>query len=113
MFRALTLATFFVLTATAAQAASSTEVPFGDLNLSRAEDAKILADRLRAAATMVCLDNNRAPEAKIMLQNCVDAAVKAATVQIEERIEQHMLSGVRANLVGVRQRVADAGAFER
>ena len=106
MFRTVTIATFLVLAATAAQADSSTRVSYGNLNLSRAEDAKILADRLRAAAKFVCLDANPSFAGKAAMQDCVSATVNAATVQIEERIERRMLGGVRANLASIRQRIA-------
>ena len=113
MFRTVTIATFLALAATTAQADSSTRVSYGDLNLSRPEDAKILADRLRDAAKLVCLDANPSFVGKPAMQDCVAATINAATVQIEERIERRMLGGVRANLVSIRQRVAQADYLER
>ena len=111
MFRTMTIATLLILAATTAQADNARQVAFGDLNLSRPEDAKILSDRLQVAAKMVCLDANNSPAGKVAMRGCVDAAITAATIQIEERIEQRMLSGVHANLVNIRQRVSDAGVI--
>lgn len=113
MFRAFTLAALLASAATTAQAESSTQVQFGDLNLSRPQDVQILADRLQTAAKMVCFDTNRPVAGKAIMRECVNEAVSAATAQIEERIEQHMLSAIHANLVGVRQRVASGADFQR
>ena len=107
MFRTLTAAALLALSATAAQAAT-TQVSFGDLNLSRPQDVAILADRLEVAAKTVCLDAN--PQiGKVAMQACVNAAISAATFKIEDRLEQRALGTVHANLVGIRQRVANAG----
>ena len=113
MFRALTAAAFLALSATAAQADSTTQVPFGDLNLSRPQDVAMLADRLQTAAKMVCLNTIGPKAGRVVMRDCVDTAVSAATAQIEDRIEQHALSAIRANLVNVRQRVSNADDFGR
>lgn len=55
MFRTITAAALLVLTITAAQAASLT-VRYGDLNLSNADDARILASRVQTAAEAACAD---------------------------------------------------------
>jgi UrcA family protein len=114
MFRTFTIAALFALAATTAQAESSTQVAFGDLNLSRTEDAQILADRLQTAAKMVCLDANHIPGGigRAEMQECVDAAISTATARIEEQIRQHLVNLVHANLVSVRQRVSSADDFQ-
>ena len=113
MFRTFTIAALFALAATTAQADSSTQVAFGDLNLSRPQDAQILADRLQTAAKMVCLDANSIPGiGKAQMQECVDAAISTATARIEDQIRQHLVSSVHANLVSVRQRVSSADEFQ-
>jgi UrcA family protein len=114
MLRIFTIAALLALAATTAQADSTTQVAFGDLNLSRPEDAQILADRLQTAAKMVCLDTNSIPGqiGKAAMQECVDAAISTATARIEERIGQHLVSAVHANLVSVRQRVSRADEFQ-
>src|SRR6185437_8321975 len=55
MFRTITAAALLALTITAAQAASLT-VRYGDLNLSNADDARILASRVQTAAEAACAD---------------------------------------------------------
>ena len=113
MFRTFTIAALFALAATTAQADSSTQVAFGDLNLSRPQDAQILADRLQTAAKMVCLSANSIPNiGKAEMQECVDAAISTATARIEDQIRQHLVSSVHANLVSVRQRVSSADEFQ-
>ena len=87
MLRTIVTAAILVLGITAAQAetvTSSVEVRYDDLNLAHAEDGKILADRLQAAARSVCLDildNSR--NAPGELQVCETAATRRAITYIE------------------------------
>ena len=99
---ALTASALLVLGVTAARADDdsfvSTNVAFGDLNLSQPTDAKILADRLQDAAKTVCLKANPDIAATPQMQGCIDAAVSIAMSQIEDRLDQ----GVHADLTNVR-----------
>lgn len=114
MLRTFTIAALLALAATTAQANSTTQVAFGDLNLSRPQDAQILADRLRTAAKLVCLDTNSIPGqiGKAEMQGCVAIAISTATARIEEQIRQHLVDTIHANLVSVRQRVSSADEFQ-
>lgn len=58
MFRIFTTAAVLALTVTAAQAGDTVTVHFGDLDMTRAKDAQILAARIHDAAETAC-----APEA--------------------------------------------------
>jgi UrcA family protein len=91
----LTAAAFVAFAATAAQANTTANVVFGDLNLSHPEDAKILAGRLQAAAQQVCIKANPDIQGKAEMQQCVDAAIGMALAQIQNR----MADSVRANLI--------------
>jgi UrcA family protein len=99
LFRTIAAAAILALAATTAQAASpsSIDVAFGDLNLSSPADAKILAERLQAAAKTVCLNVNSDIKADEM-QQCTDAAIDMAMAKIAFRLDQQ----VRANLVAGR-----------
>src|SRR5665213_1925354 len=99
MLRILTAAAILALSANAALADSqaSVDVPFGDLNLSRPRDAKILAERLETAASAVCLKANSDIPARAM-QDCIDTAVNIAVSRIQSSLE----SKLRANLVDAR-----------
>ncbi len=99
MLRVFTAAAILALTATAALANSqaSVDVPFGDLNLSRSPDAKILAERLDAAARAVCLKANGDMPGAAM-QDCIDTAVNIAV----SKIQSSLASKLRANLVEAR-----------
>jgi UrcA family protein len=114
MFRTFAAAAILAFAATAAQAETLTQdsvaVPYGDLNLTTARDAEILADRLQVAATSVCTNTtaSRASIRKVQMRQCVDLAVTRATSQIWDQIESSQNKAVRANLVNVRQKVASA-----
>ena len=99
MIRILATAAILALSANAALADSqaSVDVPFGDLNLSRSHDTKILAERLEAAASMVCLKANSDIPAYAM-QDCIDTAVNIAVGRIQSSLENKL----RANLVNAR-----------
>lgn len=105
MLRIATVAAILIFTANAAFADSqaSLNVPFGDLNLSQAKDARILADRLQTAAEQVCLKAN--PDltdrriGQLALQQCVQSAINIAMDQIESNPGRK----VRANLISARQ----------
>jgi len=105
MFRITTAAALLVLSANTAWAArhASVDVPFGDLNLSQAKDAKVLADRLQIAAKQVCLDVNKDLANDRLGQNamaeCVESAISVALGYIESSQAQK----IRANLVSARQ----------
>ncbi|MEY4964478.1 MAG: hypothetical protein RL274_61 [Pseudomonadota bacterium] len=89
---------------------ASINVAYGDLNLSKPQDAAILAERLQAAAHEVCLKTNEATPSirKILMRRCVDQAVGKATSQIWAEIESSLNRAIRANLISVRQQVASA-----
>lgn len=117
MLRPLSTAAFLFLAVTAAQAAevvpvdvASIDVTYGDLNLSKPQDAAILADRLQTAAHEVCLKTNDASPSvrKILMRRCVEQAVSKATSQIWADIESSPHRAIRANLMSVRQQVASA-----
>jgi UrcA family protein len=103
MFRIAATAIILALTANAALADSqaSVDVPFGDLNLSRSHDTKVLAERLEAAASAVCLKANSdmsSPMPVHAMQDCIDTAVNIAVNRIQSSLE----SKLRANLVNAR-----------
>ncbi len=117
MLRTLSTTALLILAVTTAQAAevapvdvASIDVTYGDLNLSKSQDAAILADRLQAAAHEVCLKTNDASPSvrKILMRRCVDQAVGKATSKIWAEIESSPHRAIRANLMSVRQQVASA-----
>jgi len=56
MFRIIATAAILALTATAAHAAGPAVVRFGDLDLSKPADARILAGRVQTAAEAACTE---------------------------------------------------------
>jgi UrcA family protein len=113
MLRTLTAAALLTLAATAVQAQplyqplenSTIAVNYGDLNLSSPYDAKILADRLQAAAKQVCTATNY-DLPKNSVSFCMDSAISQATSDIEYKVESHMGDQVHANLATVRQQIS-------
>jgi UrcA family protein len=101
---AAALALTITLNVTAAHAAdeapdhASTNVVYGDLDLSQAADAKILADRLQGAARSVCVAANPNGVSPALLRNCVDGSVSMAMSQIASHLDE----AVRAKLGNVR-----------
>ena len=102
MLRILTVTALLAISANTALAESpaTIDVPFGDLNLSQAPDARVLAHRLQIAAEHVCLTANDAQLANSRLgrqaiQECVHSAIGIAM----ERIESNLAEKLRANLV--------------
>jgi UrcA family protein len=77
---------------------ASTNVYYGDLDLSQAADAKVLADRLQGAAKSVCLATNPNSISPALMRHCVDGSVGMAMSQIAS----HMGEAVRAKLGNVR-----------
>jgi UrcA family protein len=105
MLRTFTIAAFLTLTATTAIAGTqpAMDVPYGDLNLSRADDARILAQRLDAAARTVCTQANNPDlmDSKIgqqAMQNCINTAITIAM----EQVASHLENKVRANLISAK-----------
>ena len=103
MLRILATAAILALSANAALADSqaSVDVPFGDLNLSRSHDTKILAERLETAASAVCLKANSDMPGAIpanAMQDCIDTAINIAVNRIQSSLE----SKLRANLIDAR-----------
>ena len=102
LFRTLTTAALFALGLTAAHADdasyASNNVAFGDLNLSQPADARILADRLQAAAKSVCLKVQPEFDTPVTMQDCVDTSISMAMLQIEDKLDKK----VSANLGNVR-----------
>jgi UrcA family protein len=93
------LALGITLNVTAAHADdASTNVTYGDLDLSQPADARILADRLQDAARSVCLAANPDGIARPMLENCITDSVSTAMWQIEAYLDQ----AVHAKLGNVR-----------
>lgn len=98
MLRTLTaaalLASGLTLGVTAAQAdetssGETTQVPYGDLDLSQPGDAKILANRLQDAANTVCANVVRHKSSETpVLRDCVDEAIRSATSQIEDNLDE-------------------------
>jgi UrcA family protein len=111
MLRIFAAAALLALTVTTAEAnvwpEVSVPVAYGDLNLSKPADAKILADRLQAAATLACFNansdlNNDAhttPAIHKEMQACVKDAINVAMLRIERSLTQN----VRANLSSNKQ----------
>src|SRR5688572_20199111 len=116
MFRTFATATLLTFALTAAQAAplspppayAEMNVTYGDLNLTSAADAAILAGRLQSAAMTVCMKTNEATSSvrKILVRRCVDMAITRATSKIWSQIEASPYQAIRANLDSVRQQVA-------
>jgi UrcA family protein len=106
MFRTFAAAAILTLGMTAAHADDastdleevSTNVTYGDLDLSRPADVRILADRLQEAAMSVCLKANPENTSPSMLRNCVNLSVSMAMSRIEDSLDQT----VHAKLVDVR-----------
>ncbi len=99
MLRIIATAALLALGITAAQADdASTHVDYGDLDLSRPADAKVLADRLQDAAKLMCLKANPDGLASAKLENCVTVSVRMAMSQIESSLDQ----AVHAKLGNVR-----------
>ena len=115
MLRTVTAAALLAFTVTTAATTARAEtwpeasvpVAYGDLNLAKPADAKILADRLQAAANQACLNANRdltsdahiAPAIRAQMQACVKDAINVAM----SRIERSLTQNVRANLISDRQ----------
>jgi UrcA family protein len=91
MFRAITTASILALTVTTGYAASDTvEVKFGDLNLSKPSDARILDDRIQQAANGVCDELLWSYPAAGVYQywykRCINATVAQLAKQVEARV---------------------------
>ena len=98
------------VTSAQADAWSDASVPvvYGDLNLAKPADAKILADRLQAAAAQACFSANRGltgsehiplAAVKTEMRACIDDAINVAMLRIEKNVTRN----VRANLFGDKQ----------
>jgi UrcA family protein len=95
MFRNFAILTLLTLTATAARAetSASANVAYGDLNLSRPADARILADRLDTAARQVCLAANAGDAGFVprrAVQDCIDDAIATAEARIEASFDRRL-----------------------
>ena len=95
MLRTLTTAAIVVLTVSTAQAFTrdiSVNVPFGDLNLTHPQDAKILAGRLQAAASQVCQSPDASapadPDAHRKMQACMNTAINLAMARIQSKLDR-------------------------
>src|SRR4051812_38673867 len=66
----------------------STNVGYGDLNLSHAEDAGVLATRLAAAAKTVCLSANPSLAGTPEMKQCTDAAINMAMAQLVSKLDK-------------------------
>jgi len=98
MIRSFAIAALLTLSTGAAFADEmSTPVAYGDLNLSRPGDAKILADRLNSAARNVCFQTN-ADIGSAAVHTCTETAVATAMSEIAS----HLHESVHAELDNVR-----------
>lgn len=98
MLRSFTTAAILALGITAAHADASTDVVYGDLDLSRPADARVLAARLQDAASSVCLKANPETIGRAAMQTCIDVSVSMAMTRIESSLDQ----AVHAKLINVR-----------
>lgn len=104
MLRTLTITALLALGISAAHADdASTLVSYGDLNLSKPADARVLAARLQDAAAAVCLKANPANLSQVALENCVNVSVHMAMT----RIESDMSEAVHDKLSMVRTAMRD------
>jgi len=88
MLRPLALTALLALSVTSAHADdASTQVSYGDLDLSKPADAKTLAARLQDAATAVCLKANPENPMPMAMQNCVSTSVHMAMTRIQNDME--------------------------
>ena len=105
MLRILTVTALLAISANArAESQASINVPYGDLNLSQAPDAQVLAHRLRSAAEQVCLTANgkylaNSRIGQQAMQACMDTAIRLAM----ERVTDNLAGKVRANLVSAQE----------
>jgi UrcA family protein len=85
MFRTFTTAATLALTITAAQAGPANTVHFGDLDLSRPGDTRVLDSRIHQAAETACA-SFRSSKTKnfyrTWFENCVSNAVADTTARI-------------------------------
>jgi len=88
MFRAFATASILALTVTTAHAASGVEVKFGDLDLSKPSDARILEERIQQAANRACDPLLWSyPTAFVYHQSWFNTCTNAAGAQITRRVE--------------------------
>jgi len=64
------------------QTVASKTVKFADLNIQTAEGAKVLYNRIRAAASQVCDANNRDPVMWEATPGCVNTAIDNAVKKV-------------------------------
>jgi UrcA family protein len=88
MFRTFATAAILALTVTAAQAGDTVTVHVGDLDLTRAQDAQILATRVNAAAKTACTSefgtHTRAiTHNNAVFQSCVNQASNSALTKYQ------------------------------
>jgi UrcA family protein len=94
MFRAFTTASILALTVTTAHADSDVEVKFGDLDLSKPSDARILDDRIQQAANKFCDPLLWSLPASFVFyrswfNGCINAASARITRSVEARAGQY------------------------
>ena len=90
MLRSFTTAAVLALALTAAHADdavtdASTDVVYGDLDLSRPVDASILAARLQNAASAVCLKANPENVTEGAMRTCIDMSIHMASADQQSR----------------------------
>jgi UrcA family protein len=88
MFRTLMTAAALALTVTAAQAGDTVTVHVNDLDLTRAQDAQILATRVHAAAKAACTPEYATHTPSMshdnaVFQSCVNQASKSAMTKYQ------------------------------
>jgi len=85
MFRTFTTAAVLSLTITAAQAGPAVTVQFGDLDLSRPSDTRVLDGRIHQAAATACTmwrSSKTSAYYRTWFENCVRNATADTTARI-------------------------------
>lgn len=98
MFRTFAAAGVLALTVTAAQAAD-VAVYFGDLSLTDPHDARVLADRLEAAAETSCAAQRPDTyESRMYYQSFYDQCVRDASRAAAEKVRISAAKALRAKI---------------
>ncbi len=88
MLRALTAVSILALTITAAQAEEAgVDVRYGDLDLSKPSDVRVLQDRIQQAADTVCGPLLQPYPRSLYYRSWYNGCVQAASAQTVRRVE--------------------------
>lgn len=85
MFRMSTTAAILALTLSAAQAGPAVTIHYGDLDLSRPDDSRVLDSRIRQAAETLCASLHGA-DTKIFFDRWFDNCVRYGVDDTKARI---------------------------